>query len=424
MRDRLGIGCGLVLLALAGGFAWLTRHPETPWLDRAAGWPAVGPLAARFRDAWRPPPPLPPPAPPEPPEIEVITIWMGSGRSSPKRAAPVPAARDRSPATIAAPLLAASVEPEDRRVEPPRPLPARPADPERLARAEAAIGAALYRDRLGPYGYVGDFAPPERWRALADALDAAYAERTGLAPAGAPAETVVALADPERYRALERLEPRLAGLEAGGHAVSGLAVVRADPASPGIAEATLVHELAHLVGRRALGPALPAWLDEGLAEDLAWTPFDEGAARFRWGELGGSLHREGMRVELDGALAGLVHVVDELGAGRLPTVAALVDRDWQAFVSGADAPLRYAEAMLFVRFLLDGGDTGRAAAFRGYLAGIAAGGAADRAALEAALGAPLEALDPAFRVFLAAKKATVVDPAIAALALPGEHVVR
>ena len=55
---------------------------------------------------------------------------------------------------------------------------------------------------------------------------------------------------------------------------------------------------------------------------------------------------------------------------------------------------------------------------------MAAGAPADRAALEAALGGPLEALEPAFRAFLAAKKAAVVDPAIAALALPGERIVQ
>jgi len=422
MRDRLGAGAFLLLLGLAGGFAWLTRHPQTPWLDRAAEWPAVGPLAARFRDAWRPPPPAPPPPPPEPPEVEVITIWVPSGRPPSARQAPVRVAAAAPDAPGVAPPERAG--PVDRSVEPPRPLPARPADPQRLAQAVGVIGAALHRDRLGPYAYLGDIAPPPRWSALATALEAAFTERTGLRPVGTPAETVVALADPERYRQLERLEPRLAGLDAGGHAVSGMAVVRAEAGSPAIAEATLVHELVHLLDRRALGPALPAWLDEGLCEDLAWTPFDAAAGSFRWGGLGGSVRRTGLRVELDGALAGLDRLVVELGAGRLAAARDLVDRDWEGFVAGGDAPLRYAHALMLIRFLFDGGDGARAAAFRTFLAGVAAGGPADRAALEAALGRPLDELEPAFRAFLAAQKAAVVDPAVAALALPGEHVVR
>jgi hypothetical protein len=428
MLDRRGVGCGLALLALAGGFAWLTRHPQTPWLDRAAGWPLVGPVAASFRAAWRPPRPAPPP-PAEDQSVEIVGILVPA-EGSPRAGAPMasaaapsqgePAAQTsdaRRPATSSLP----AEQPIDRSAEPPRPLPARRADPRHLAAAEQLLGAALVRDRLGPYEYLGDVAPPARWRALAGALDEAFAARTGLAPMGEPAETVVALADAGRYHELERLEPRLAGLDADGHAVPGLAVVHAASTQPEVAEATLVHELVHLVARRALGPALPSWLDEGLAEDLAWTPFDEATRTFRWGAIGGAARRGALSVQLTGALAGLSQLVEELAAGRLPALSALVETDWQSFVAPADAPLRYAEALFFVRFLLDGGDAGRAAAFRTWLASVAAGGKTDRASLEAALGRPLDQLEPGFLAYLAARKATAVDPAIAALMRPGER---
>ncbi|MCP4655503.1 MAG: hypothetical protein GY856_08805 [bacterium] len=42
----------LLVLGLFGGFAWLTWHPETPWLEKAQEWPLVGGLASRFRDAY------------------------------------------------------------------------------------------------------------------------------------------------------------------------------------------------------------------------------------------------------------------------------------------------------------------------------------------------------------------------------------
>lgn len=40
------------VLALFAGFTWLTRHPESPWLEKAQEWPWVGDLATRFRDAY------------------------------------------------------------------------------------------------------------------------------------------------------------------------------------------------------------------------------------------------------------------------------------------------------------------------------------------------------------------------------------
>jgi hypothetical protein len=348
----------------------------------------------------------------------VITIWLP----------PEPAARGRvvapAPAAgLAPPAPPAPGPPIDRGVEPVLPLPARRADPARLARAEALLGTSARATTIGPYGFLGDLDPPPRWALLADALDGAFAARTGLAPLGEPAETAVAVADPSAYRELVRLEPRLAGLDAGGHAAAGMAVVRVDPGAPESTEATLVHELAHFVIRRAIGPALPPWLDEGLAEDLAWTPFMAGEARFRLGALAGSARRAGMRVELAGAWAGLERLAAAHAAGRLPPLARLVELDWEGFVPGDDASLRYAEAHFFVRFLLDGGDPALAAGFRTFLAGVAAGGSAERAALEAALGDDVESLEPAFRAWLAARKATVVDPVVAALALRGERVV-
>ncbi len=41
-----------VVLSLGGGFAWLTQHPESPWLERAQSWPLLGGLATQFRTAY------------------------------------------------------------------------------------------------------------------------------------------------------------------------------------------------------------------------------------------------------------------------------------------------------------------------------------------------------------------------------------
>jgi hypothetical protein len=418
VADRRLEWTGTLLVVVAAAGVWFAHHPDAPALVAASRWPVAGPMVERFRDAFRPPRqragptgkeaaesgPVPfPPAPPSPP---------------PARPQPGSAAAPDSGEVATAALPAAI----DRSVVAPGPLPGRAADPARLAAIERQLGGAARTADLGPYRYLGDVEPPVRWTRIATALDAAYAARTGLAPRGRPAETVVVVADPERYRAVQRLEPRLAGVDSGGHTIAGLAVVEAPAGAPEIAEATLVHELVHLVNRRAIGPALPTWLDEGLAEDLAWTPFDDATGTFRWRGLRGSVRREGSKVELSGALAGIESLVRALGEGRLPTLDELTAMDWRDFVD-ADAPLRYSQSMWFVRFLLDGGDSDLARGFRAYLAGIASGGAVDDRALERALGRPLASLEPAFRAFLAAQKATRVDPAVAALARHDERVV-
>ena len=46
----------LLVLAMLGVVAWLTRHPDSPVLDRLTEWPLVGPAAGRFRQLYRPTP--------------------------------------------------------------------------------------------------------------------------------------------------------------------------------------------------------------------------------------------------------------------------------------------------------------------------------------------------------------------------------
>lgn len=409
-RDRALAVVGLAAIAIAAGFAWLTRHPDSPWIDRATGWPLVGALAERFREHWRPSAPAPRPES-EPPEVTVLRVWI-----------PEPdAERSSAGASRPTPPASATARLPDRTPEPARPLPARPAAPELVGRAAARLGSAARESTLGPYRFLGDFDPPARWSAMAATLDAAFLERYGLAPLGEPAETVVAFSDVEAYRTFQREEPALATVDAGGFATSGLAALAAPvPAADGV-EATLIHELGHLVARRALGPALPPWLGEGLAEDLGQTPFDAESAvagAFRWGSLRGRVRREGQRIYLDGPPA----AIDLLAGERDPiSLARLVEVDEEHFL-GAGGPLLYARSLVFVRFLLDGGDAELAAGFRAFLAGVARGESAGRAALEAHLGRPLDQLEAGLRTYLARLKLVEVDARLAALAGPGERI--
>lgn len=68
--------CALLgFLALFGGYAYLTRVPESPWLETAQEWPVVGELARSFREAYLGPPAAPPGEPVEPVEEEILIAY-------------------------------------------------------------------------------------------------------------------------------------------------------------------------------------------------------------------------------------------------------------------------------------------------------------------------------------------------------------
>lgn len=56
IREVTGWLIIVLLVGSVAGFAWLTRHPDAPWLERAEEWPGVGPLAQSFRRAYLGPP--------------------------------------------------------------------------------------------------------------------------------------------------------------------------------------------------------------------------------------------------------------------------------------------------------------------------------------------------------------------------------
>jgi len=398
MREWLGRIALVLLLALLALVAWLTGHPESPWIDRAAGWPVVGPLAERFRETYRP--------------VPVTEEGRAPAEGAGSRYVwipPVPepdGAVDRRAPTVTSDVVVREPEatggppPLGRAPEPVRPVPARPASSERVARVERILGEQGARSALGPYELLHDVrstAPIGRWSELAAALDASYTRRYGVAPIGRAAETVAVFAREADYRALQEADERLAGLDASGHASAGLAALWTDGRSLAESESTLVHELGHFLQRRALGPALPPWLDEGLAEDLAQTPFVAGELRF--GGLRVDLERDGVRIVVRGGLAALDEVDRAAIEGRLPSLERLMALDWREFV-GARAKLHYGEALWFVRFLLDDDAPARSAAFRGYLAGVARGESADGERLLRALGGDGPALDAEFRSWL------------------------
>ena len=179
---------------------------------------------------------------------------------------------------------------------------------------------------------------------------------------------------------------------------------------PKLARIHLVHELTHLLQRRAFPGSLPRWLSEGMAEDLAWCRVDE-SGRLQLGSIQGLFFMKGSaRIDVDSqgpsaALGHYVGMLDNAPLGPHGIEKALPLEDLLAFdlaglgnVQGGYlrgvSRLKVTAAGLFVRFLLDDGP--RAKRFRTFLASVAAGGASDSQALIRALDAEPSALEHAF----------------------------
>jgi hypothetical protein len=300
----------------------------------------------------------------------------------------------------AGPLLGTAAEPT-------HPVAARKADPERFARARALLGAASEKSaqsaRLGPYILLTDLLAPERIAFLdrvAGQVEAVYRERYGRTPIGTPAETVVLFARETEYRRYQDAEGALAGAEASGHSGYGLVAIW-DGGRPTreIAE-TLVHEIVHLLNRRSIGPQLPPWLDEGIADDLAHARIgDDGALLPE--TLGGTAFKAGARIQYFGAKAALRQLVEAQGEGTAPSLPDLLAMPWERFVAeGAD--LHYAQASFFVRYLLAGENGALAPGFRAFLNNVADGGEPSADALIASLGCGWPDLQTGFRAWVVA----------------------
>jgi hypothetical protein len=285
-------------------------------------------------------------------------------------------------------------------IEPTRRVPARPPDRERLARARQILRDGV-AGRLGAYVLWTDVRDKERLALLdrvATRFEESYTARLGRTPLGVPAEAVVLFAEEADYRTFQDQEERLARLDARGHSSRGI-VALWDGGRPQIDLAsTLVHELAHLTNRRALGPLLPSWLDEGIADELAMARLDEDG-RIRPGTLSGVQLKAGRTIRVFGAQAALLALAQEIETGRLPPLARLVDLDWDEFLR-SEGGLHYIQAAFWIRYLLEGDGGAHAPHFAAFLAALADGGPATGEALRERLGRGWAALDAGFRAWV------------------------
>ena len=298
-------------------------------------------------------------------------------------------------------------------VEPVRPVGGRTAAPELLAVARELLregtkasagassetaGASRASDEagdapprhLGPYALLTDVEEPALLLLLdraASAVDAAYRARYGLDLAGAPAETVVLF---RRRASYEEFLHRTGGPAAEtGHFTRGILALYREGRLLEDVRATLVHELVHALGRRGLGPALPPWLDEGMADDLAESRIGASAG-VEPGTVSGTTLRIGSFFEMHGGEASRELLRRQLQRGGLVPLERLVAMDEGEFHAVRPVGLAYAESSFFIRWLL-GGEL--ATPFRRFLRDTASGVPPTPQALAATLGRPWAELE-------------------------------
>ncbi len=437
---------GLVLLVLvAAGFAWLTRHPDAELLRRVEEWPAVGSLARAFRRAYLPPEPRPEESIvqtesdseiewilPEPADVEALPyVWVQPGtllHQAPDTKSPVLSRESsirslsvlvklgdwyqvRIPRPGQRPLKAWVLledyqEPSPSELNQPDPvLPLASALPAvgKVAAARQLMTAGGREGSCGPHPLVTDTedeAFVELCPGIVQNLEEVYRQRYGLQPVSPPAEAILLFRRAEAYRVFRDRQaiPYETNLAHASPAEGYIALFQGDRSSREIA-GTLIHELTHLLNRRALGPALPPWLSEGLADDLAESELDESGAPLP-GRLGGESLNTGSSVIRHGALAAAVLLQEALEAGSLPPLEELVEMDRRQFHDPRRVQLHYALSSFWIRYLLSGFRPELRSGFRDFLQAVAAGEPLDTEGLLARLGSGWQDLEPTFHIWL------------------------
>ncbi|MEM8963285.1 MAG: hypothetical protein AAGD38_17500 [Acidobacteriota bacterium] len=436
------------------GFAWLSNNPNAEIVDRAVEWPLVGPLAEAFRDSYRPPSEtavaqergvgrrLARLIDGEPvrnadgsPSVQVIyqepdgpigareTVWVEPGmvlRTEPietadvvmtlqvivnlpvlERDGPWFRLRRRKGVEGWAYLPDLPAEGQPLYGSAPAlvlPIPGEPPSEEQLASARRHIGD-LEEGRVGPHRLLTDVDDPELLAYLdrvASQVETVYKRRFGLQPIDQPRAAVVLFAYNKDYRAFQNETERIRGLPAAGHATAGMLALWRGGHARSLVAATLAHEMVHLINRRAVGPALPPWLDEGMAEAIGTSKINDDGTLDPTAFGGVAVHGGG-RVTYAGGQSAVHQLRARLRSGRLVPLDELVRFDWESFVESSDRQIHYAQAGGFVRFLLD---SPYADGFRQYLSRVSRGETPDADRLWSTLAAEPEDVQRDFNDWL------------------------
>jgi hypothetical protein len=425
-RDLAFRASVVLAFALFVGFAWLTRHPDSAVLERARGWPLIGPVATRFRAAYLPPERSPVEAEgteqraleaqrevvvePQPQVLgsteprDRLIVWVEADtqlHAEPSTESLVIATfgslsnvqllgsqgdwyQVRKPLgdsrhVVGWVYLPDYQEPTAQRLntpEPVLPLPASPPDPNLVAAARRQMAGGGTVDRCGPYALYTDVTDQEALRdcrALAGQLESVFRQRYGVEPVGDPAEAILLFASESDYLAFRDdesgpIESRLAHARPS----RGYVALHVGDRPRDELASTLIHELSHLITRRTIGPALPPWLAEGLADDLAESRIDASGS-LQPGLLGGRIESVEGRLIYRGAMGSLASLGSSLEDGTLPGLRRLLGMSAVEFYRSGSASRNYALSSFWVRYLLSGFSPTLADGFRSFLGAVAAG---------------------------------------------------
>lgn len=252
-----------------------------------------------------------------------------------------------------------------------------PASADRRELAQLALGLSAANGRLGPWDLLTDVSDPgliDYLDRIAAGLATSYRDRYGLEPAPTEGQAVAVFSTEEGYRPFESEVTDLAGTGARGHAGGKLAALFVEDQRLEEAATLLVHELVHLMNRSALGPTPPPWLEEGIANDLAYSRVDRDG-HLRLGSINGERvvfgnRRSGISIQYSGAVAALAEIL-RLRARRQGTpLEDLVGLDQSRFLEPDRRRQRYIESAFLVRFLLEGEKQRFSEGFRDYLAAL------------------------------------------------------
>lgn len=307
-------------------------------------------------------------------------------------------------------------EGDDGELGPVERLPER--DDERLQQAVNALPKKTREVRprpFGPYILYTDVAAPGALALLertAASLASIYSDRYGARPVESDTPDALVLFEKATgYATLAAGDERLARIGPKGHASTGFAVLALSLDGIDESRGLLTHELTHLLNRRALGGLLPAWLEEGLATDLAMCRFGPDGrpvpdslrdrVRISRGTSRGSPVRE--FVWHKGPLASVQNLAGRARRGELLPPSALLPLRYETFITaGERRDDNYTTAALLIRFLLADGLPGSRNAFRGFLESVSRGESPSHERLLRSLGTEGRSLDERYRKWLVA----------------------
>jgi hypothetical protein len=441
-RDWLAYLVLILLLGALGGFAWLTHHPESEVLARAREWPVLGPLAEKFQDRYTPPRPIArtePPAVVEPTVERAIeaspagqrlaelqgAVWVEEGTRIYAEPDPEAVVSETVGGVVMLPYFERQgdwfkvhratgfawvhLEGYDSLppilgsgLEPVVPLPPRSPNPDRLADGMVLLGLSGSTGSQGPWDLYTDSPDTELVELcdrVASELEAVYRQRYGLELAGDAAEAILLFRGAEEFLLFRDQERTAVEPWAAGFTSEGIVALYEGSWPSTLVCARVVHELTHLLNRRGIGPALPPWLEEGLASDLSDAKIDD-LGKLLPGTVGGETLRVGETLFHVGGLAEVRGLRDALEVGRVISFEELTELDSAAFYAAERVRLHYSLSLFWVRYLLSDESPSLAAGFRSFLAALARGETLTRDLLLDHLGADWDELERDFRAWV------------------------